>query len=199
MSAELQTKLLRVIETQTFSPVGEQQSQKIDIRFIAATHKNLQQAAAEGTFRLDLYYRLAVFELYLPPLRERKADILPLAEFFVQQLSTKMGRKGLKINPEMGEKLAQHNWQGNVRELKNAIERAIILSDGTEILPDTLPLDWENSYQQTVNSFELAAVEKQHILKILDYTQQHKAETARLLNIGLTTLYRKLDEYKLHR
>jgi len=197
MSPDLQTKLLRVLETQTFTPVGGQTPQRIDVRFISATHRDLKQSAAQGSFRLDLYYRLVVFEILLPPLRERKGDILPLAETFIAQLSTKMNRKGLKMSPAFEQKLLAHQWQGNVRELKNVIERAIILSDDCLLSPDVLPLDWEVGEQNPTTSFELAEVEKQHILKILAFTQYNKTETARLLNIGLTTLYRKLEEYKI--
>jgi len=198
MSLDLQTKLLRVLETQTFTPVGDHQTQRVDIRVISATHRDLKQAAEEGKFRLDLYYRLVVFEIYLPPLRERKADILPLAGTFISQLSTKMNRKGLKMSADFEQKLQSHSWLGNVRELKNVIERAIVLSDDNQLGVETLPLDWNDDNKHKLSSsFELAAVEKQHIVKILAFTQHNKAETARLLNIGLTTLYRKLEEYKI--
>ena len=199
MSPELQAKLLRVIETQSFIAVGDTKTQHIDVRWLAATHRNLKQEAANGNFRLDLYYRLSVFEVNLPALRDRKIDINALATTFISQICNKMNKPILKMSSDFLDKLQHYQWQGNIRELKNIIERAVILTDTTVINIDVLPPNWWQQYENNLHSFELAEVEKLHILKILEHTNHNKTETARLLGIGLTTLYRKLDDFKIIR
>lgn len=198
---DLQTKLLRVLETREYLRVGDTKPTKTDVRVIAATNRGLQTEAEAGTFRLDLYYRLSVFTIPLPPLRERPDDVVLLAEQFARQIGAKMGRRNLRIDPGFGRQLQTHTWRGNIRELKNVIERAVILSDpqpdGSVVLtPDLLP--FETAMGATASdetALRLSTLEKNHIRRVLRQTAGHKPEAARLLGIGLTTLYRKIDEY----
>jgi len=200
MSFELQSKLLRVIETSEFIKVGDTNTTKVDVRFIAATNRDLQQDVKESKFREDLFYRLNVFTISLPPLRERKKDITALAQYFLKIFSAKTNTAVETMSKEFLEHLQQHDWKGNTRELKNVMERAIILANGTELTLENLPLDLQatnfNS-KNTLSAFDLASVEKLHIQRVLIHTKGNKTETARLLNIGLTTLYRKIEEYGL--
>ncbi len=200
MPFELQSKLLRVLETSEFIKVGDTNTTKVDVRFIAATNRDLQQDVKESKFREDLFYRLNVFTISLPPLRERKKDITALAQYFLKIFSAKTNTAVETMSKEFLEHLQQHDWKGNTRELKNVMERAIILANGTELTLENLPLDLQatnfNS-KNTLSAFDLASVEKLHIQRVLIHTKGNKTETARLLNIGLTTLYRKIEEYGL--
>lgn len=200
MPLELQAKLLRVLETGEFLKVGDSKTTKIDIRIIAATNRDLQKEIIAGNFREDLYYRIAVFNIPLPTLNERVSDIEELANFFVEHFAVKTNKKSMQISKPYLEALQLHNWKGNIRELKNVIERSVILTNGNELLPDSLPNEFQqlnNKDGKTLSAFDLASAEKLHIQKVLNYTNGNKTETARLLNIGLTTLYRKMEEYKL--
>ncbi len=199
MDINLQAKLLRVLESGTFMRVGETKETKVDVRVIAATNRDLEKEAEAGNFRLDLFYRLSVFSIRLPALRERLKDIPVLADYFMNMATAKMNRKKLNISDEFIKKLQNHHWKGNIRELKNVIERGVILTDGDTLLPDSLPLEflYENA-ETNPNSLNLNDVEKQHITKVLAYTKGNKTKTAKLLGIGLTTLYRKLEEYKIN-
>lgn len=200
MPFELQSKLLRVLATSEFIKVGDTNTTKVDVRFIAATNSDLHQDVRELKFREDLFYRLNVFTILLPPLRERKKDIPVLAEYFLKIFSAKTNTAVQSMSKEFLEHLQQHDWKGNIRELKNVIERAVILANGTELTLENLPLDLQATHfnsQKTLSAFDLASVEKLHIQKVLIYTKGNKAEAARLLNIGLTTLYRKIEEYGL--
>ncbi len=200
MSFELQSKLLRVIETSEFIKVGDTNTTKVDVRFIAATNRDLQQDVKESKFREDLFYRLNVFTISLPPLRERKKDITALAQYFLKIFSAKTNTAVETMSKEFLEHLQQHDWKGNTRELKNVMERAIILANGTELTLENLPLDLQTANfntQKTVSAFDLASVEKIHIQRVLIHTKGNKSEAAKLLNIGLTTLYRKIEEYGL--
>ncbi len=201
MPLDLQAKLLRVLETHEFLRVGDTKATKTDVRVIAATNRSLEQEAANGIFRLDLYYRLSVFSIGLPPLRDRPADIAELAELFARQDSLKVGRRAVGLSPAFMQKLQQHPWKGNIRELKNVIERAVILADplpdgSTLLTPDLLPYDMQESvFLADPNVIvDLATLEQQHIRRVLRHTGGNKTETARLLGIGLTTLYRKLSD-----
>ena len=200
MPFELQSKLLRVLETNEFIKVGDTNTTKVDVRFIAATNRDLQKDVNELKFREDLFYRLNVFTVSLPPLRERKKDIPALAQFFLNVFSTKTNNAVTGMSKEFLEHLQQHNWKGNIRELKNIIERAVILADSSELTLENLPLELQAANfnpQKTLSTFDLAGVEKSHIQKVLLYTKGNKTEAAKLLNIGLTTLYRKIEEYGL--
>ena len=141
LPAEAQARLLRVLQESEIRKVGATQSRKVDVRMIAATHRNLKAMTRTGEFREDLYYRLNVMQIRLPPLRERRADILGLASRFLEQQANKLGRPELSLSPEAMQALERHRWPGNVRELENAIERASILTDGDIITPAVLDLD----------------------------------------------------------
>lgn len=199
MPLELQAKLLRVLETGEFLRVGDSIPVKVNVRIIAATNRNLAKEAESGHFRSDLYYRLSVFQVSLPPLRERIADIEELATYFVKLFAEKVGRKIDSISPGFIDTLKRYSWKGNIRELRNVIERSVILSNNNQLTIDELPFELRTgiSSETTRQEFDLANAEKAHIQKVLQYTNGNKTETARLLNIALTTLYRKLEEYHL--
>jgi DNA-binding NtrC family response regulator len=197
MSFDLQSKLLRVLETSEFIKVGDTKTTKVNVRFIAATNRSIEQEVKDGKFREDLYYRLNVFTIELPPLRDRKSDIPLLIHHYISLFAAKTNKQIKGISKEAEELLKQADWKGNIRELKNVIERAVILEDSEYITPISLPYDLQSSFKGTENIYDLAVIEKQHIQKVLRHTNGNKAETARLLNIGLTTLYRKMEEYNL--
>ena len=203
MPLDLQAKLLRVLETGELIKVGENKPIKIDIRLIAATNRDLQQEIEAGNFRQDLFYRIAVFQIALPSLKERVADIEAIAKFFVANFAAKANKKLAGISLAYTEALNQYQWPGNIRELKNVIERSVILEDSDQLSFQTLPVEIQvaaNNFQskgKILSAFELASAEKIHIQKVLIYTKGNKTETAKLLNIGLTTLYRKIEEYQI--
>jgi DNA-binding NtrC family response regulator len=199
MPVELQAKLLRVLESSEFIKVGDTKSTKVDVRIIAATNRNLQEEVKEGKFREDLFYRLNVFSITLPALRERKKDIPLLAEHFLQVFAQKTNQRLEGMDKDFLAHLQQHDWKGNIRELKNVMERAVILADGPKLTLLNLPLELQTNHEhsQTLSAFDLASVEKLHIQRVLNHTKGNKTETARLLNIGLTTLYRKIEEYQI--
>jgi len=198
MPLELQAKLLRVLETSEFIKLGDTKPTKVNFRLIAATNRDLKKEYEENHFRSDLYFRLNVFEIHLPPLRERIKDIEPLTEYFVRQFADKTNKKVKGVSPEFLEKLEKYHWTGNIRELKNIIERAVILADEEILTVGLLPFDIQQPAQEpgsTLSAFSMASVEKLHIQKVMNYTRGNKAETARLLEIGIATLYRKLEEF----
>ncbi|GAB3712706.1 sigma-54 dependent transcriptional regulator [Spirosoma flavus] len=206
MPLDLQAKLLRVLETHEFLRVGDTKPTQTDVRVIAATNRSLEQEANVGHFRLDLYYRLSVFQIELPPLRSRPDDISDLAIQFARQYAAKLGRRDVALSATFVQKLQQHLWKGNIRELKNVIERAVILADSPqsgplELTVSLLPYELQNATLATdssdVAAMDLATVERLHIQRVLRHTNGNKTETARLLGIGLTTLYRKLQEIGL--
>ncbi|HTQ27850.1 MAG TPA: sigma-54 dependent transcriptional regulator [Puia sp.] len=200
MHVDLQSKLLRVLETNEFIKVGDTKSTKVNVRFITATNRNLQEEVHAGKFREDLYYRLNVFTIQLPVLRDRKKDIPVLAHHFLQIFAQKSNPRVETMSKEFLEHLQQHEWKGNIRELKNVMERAVILSNGPTLTADALPLELQvNGHRShgALSAFDLASVEKLHIQRVLNHTKGNKTEAAKLLNIGLTTLYRKIDEFGL--
>jgi DNA-binding NtrC family response regulator len=197
MQIDLQAKLLRVLETGEFYRVGESKSRHVNVRFIAATNRNLEKESENGTFRRDLFYRLSVFAIPLPPLRERKDDIQVLAEYFIQQFSLKTNKPSASMSPAFLRALQEHAWKGNIRELKNVIERCVILNDSSQLDTDVLPYDFNLNEEGAEAIFDLAVIEKKHIQRVLAYTKGNKTQTARLLGIGLTTLYQKIKDYKI--
>jgi len=197
MPSDLQSKLLRVLETSEFIKVGDTKLTKVDVRFIAATNRKIEQDVNEGKFREDLFYRLNTFTIELPPLRERKSDIPLLANYYLSFFSIKSNKKIKGFTKDVLELLQQSNWKGNIRELKNVIERAVILEESENITKESLPYELQFPFTGTENIYDLAVIERQHIRKVLQHTNGNKSETARLLNIGLTTLYRKLEEYNI--
>ncbi|MBK8706229.1 MAG: sigma-54-dependent Fis family transcriptional regulator [Saprospiraceae bacterium] len=199
MAPELQAKLLRVLESVEFHKVGDSKTTEVNVRVIAATNRDLEKEIESGHFRQDLFYRLSVFQIKLPPLRERVADIEPLTLYFMQYFSKKINKKITSLSVEFVEALKRHNFPGNIRELKNIMERSIILADGETLSLQNLPVELQFPFQEgkTYSTFDLAGMEKMHIQKVMNYTNGNKTEAARLLNIALTTLYRKLDEYQI--
>lgn len=204
MPLDLQAKLLRVIENGEFIKVGESKITKVDVRIVAATNRDLLKEIEAGHFREDLYYRLSIFGIKLPSLRERISDIELLSENFMRVFSLKTNKKINGISKDFLQLLKLHNWPGNIRELKNIMERSIILENSNTLTPESLPYELQQLFteqvhdgQKTLSAFSLASAEKIHIQKVFNYTNGNKTETARLLNIALTTLYRKLEEYRI--
>ncbi len=191
MPLELQSKMLRVLESGEFIKMGDTKISKSNFRLIAATNRDLKEESRLGNFREDLYFRLNVFEIHLPPLRERKDDIRELTNFYITQFSTKMNLENIIVNEDFYKKLENNSWKGNIRELKNTLERSLILMENNILSSESLP------HSNSGNSFAMSSVEKDHILKVLNYTKGNKAEAARLLDIGIATLYRKLEEYQM--
>jgi DNA-binding NtrC family response regulator len=218
MSPQAQVRLLRVLEGGEFTRVGGKKTIKVDVRVVAATNIDLEQAITEGKFRKDLYYRLSVFPIWLPPLRERIEDINLLAIHFLDTYKDKSGRFVSGISKDAMKALASYEWPGNVRELENAIERAVIIAAGRQIELDDLPeAIARTAGDASANArleravriapgqvgivLELPAalddIEKQVITTTMKYTDGDKSRAARLLNIGRKTLYRKLEQYEV--
>ena len=199
MALELQSKLLRVLETGEFVKVGDTKTTHVDVRILSATNRNLKEEIANGRFREDLYFRLSVFRILLPPLRQRRDDILLLAQHFVGLYARQIGRTAPSLSTEAKNIFLAYPWPGNVREMMNAIEHALIVCED-EITRHDLPIDMLTGDTSTAadDSFDLKSVERNHIIKVLHHTHGNKTETARLLKIGLTTLYRKIEEYGIN-
>lgn len=199
MAFDLQARLLRVLETGEYVKVGDTKPTKVDVRIISATNRDLKKEIENGHFREDLYFRLSVFQIHLPPLRERKEDIEMLAETFLKRFSTKLKKEIKGMTSEVVDILKGAEWRGNIRELKNVMERSAIVCD-EEVTVQDLPIDLQCAgmdEEQGKEEFELAVIEQKHITKVLQYTRGNKTEAARLLKIGLATLYRKIEAYHI--
>lgn len=199
MAFDLQARLLRVLETGEYIKVGDTKPTKVDVRIISATNRDLKKEIENGHFREDLYFRLSVFQIHLPPLRERKEDIEMLAETFLKRFSTKLKKEIKGMTSEVVDILKGAEWRGNIRELKNVMERSAIVCD-EEVTVQDLPIDLQCAgmdEEQGKEEFELAVIEQKHITKVLQYTGGNKTEAARLLKIGLATLYRKIEAYHI--
>lgn len=191
-SLAVQVRLLRVLQEKEVRKLGARNSEKIQVRVIAATNSDLREMVEKGSFREDLYYRLNVVDILTPPLRERKEDILPLAKTFLEKYQRDYSKSGLKLSDKTVEILKRYNWPGNIRELENVIQRAIIMSEN-EILPQDLPAPVK--YQIPTVDEELVAlkeVEKKHILKVLAAVDQNKSKAAEILQIDRKTLREKI-------
>ena len=202
MAFELQAKLLRILETGEYIKIGDTKPTRVNVRIIAATNRNLSQEIVAGRFREDLFYRLSVFQIHLPPLRERAGDIRLLAKAFIKSFAEQLARPVVEIAPAFLEALDSQPWKGNIRELRNVIERSMIVCESGYLDIADLPFDIQNAHYEHSNdsspgSFELSAMERRHIARVLEYTKGNKTEAARLLKIGLTTLYRKIEDYKI--
>jgi two-component system, NtrC family, response regulator len=197
MNIDLQAKILRVIENGEFIKVGDEKTTKVNVRIIAATNRDLKKEIEQGNFREDLYYRLNVFTIELPALRDRVEDIPVLANHFLSLYASRENKPGLSLSNEALKLLKNQPWQGNIRELRNVMERAIILTDGNIILPEHLSYEMQKQSDTSANSLTLSSVEKKHIEKVLQHTKGNKTKTAEYLGIGLTTLYRKMEEYHI--
>ena len=197
MPVELQAKLLRVLECGEFIKIGETRPTKVDLRIIAATNRDLEKEIAAGNFREDLFFRLSVFRIHLPSLRERPGDIAEYARFFAAQFADRMGRRIDTIDKGYIAALERHAWHGNVRELRNVVERSLIMAEGNALTVGCLSPEFHAAScdGSVPDSMALDALERHHILRVLEYTKGNKAEAARLLGIGIATLYRKLDGY----
>lgn len=202
LKLDLQAKLLRVLQEKRFERVGGTQSIDADVRWIAATNRDLRSMMEGGLFREDLYHRLAVFPIQLPPLRQRQQDILPLAKLLLSNISSELGRPHLNLSDDAQQKLAHYQWPGNIRELKNTLERAAILADSTEVGVSDIQLDSSSSTMLPTLStsdeiIPLAEVEKQTITNALRIVDGNRRKAATLLGIGERTLYDKIKRYSL--
>ena len=193
----LQAKFLRVLETNNFIKAGDTKPTQVDVRLIAASNRNLEEEAAQGNFRADLYYRISVMKIEVPPLRKRKEDIKEFADYFIKFYSQKIGRNIFEVTSSFYQKLEEYNFPGNIRELRNIIERAVILSDGKALNESSLPNDIVNKMNSHSSSLNLEDIERNHILSVLEQANGNKTKAAEILGIGLTTLYRKLQTYRI--
>jgi DNA-binding NtrC family response regulator len=197
MPLSMQAKLLRFLQTGEIRPVGSESTRFVDVRLITATNKNLEREVAEGRFREDLYYRLAVIPVHLPPLRERPEDIPLLARHFLDRFSSRIAKRIEGIDPAAAELLKSYPWPGNVRELENTIERGVALCRGPRLLPEDFPERLrerkEEPRRDAIQS--LQALERAHILTTLDKVGWNRKRAAELLQISTTTLWRRLKEF----
>ena len=203
VSPGMQVKLLRALQEREIRRVGENKSRRIDVRVVAATNRDLAHGVAGGTFRQDLYYRLKVVELHVPPLRERRDDVLPLARVLLGESALRMKRKISSLAPSAADQLLRYEWPGNVRELENAMERAVALARGSRVELEDLPEEIRRAFAKPVASKgtvrPLDEVEKDYILAALKLNDGNQTHTAEQLQIGSATLYRKLRRYRLIR
>ena len=197
VSPPTQILLLRVLQDHRFERVGGEETLEVDVRVIAATNKNLMEEMKKGTFREDLYYRLNVIPIFVPPLRERKDDISLLASHFLQKFSRERGKEVTSISPEVMEILLAHSWPGNVRELENVIEHAAIIAKRDKILPKDLPQSLLQKPLPTQQLVSLQDYEKSLILKTLEETNWNKHQASKRLKINRSTLYGKMKRYGL--
>ena len=199
MSLKTQAKVLRALEEQRFEPVGASQSIQVDVRVVAATNKNLEDEIERGNFREDLFYRLNVIPFYVPPLRDRAADIPLLADHFLREYATEYGRKQKELTPEAYQVLKDYHWPGNVRELRNLMERIVIMNPQVRVDARHIPLnasrrgvlDKAAEYYGTLQEFREAA-EREYILRKLDEAQGNVTRTAEMLGLERSNLYRKM-------
>jgi transcriptional regulator with PAS, ATPase and Fis domain len=203
IAVNLQAKLLRAIEEKEVRPLGANKNEKVDARIISATNRDLEQRVQEGSFRQDLYYRLNVIRIELPPLRERSEDIPILVEHFIQKFAAQAKRNVTGIDGGALAALMSHRWPGNVRELEHVIERAVLMGKsatiGTDDLPQPIITAGQNDLpleKAVAKGYTLHQLEKEYIERVMESTKGNKTEAARILGVDRTTLYRKLDEYK---
>jgi transcriptional regulator with PAS, ATPase and Fis domain len=201
VSPSMQVKLLRVLQEREIRRVGENKSRPVNVRILAATNRNLAHGVAEGAFRQDLYYRLKVVELHVPPLRSRREDILPLARVLLADAALRMARKISGLAPRVADQLLRYEWPGNVRELENAMERAVALARGSRVDLEDLPEEIRQTFPKPVVNKgtvqPISEVEKEYILAVLELNTGNQTRTAEQLGIGSATLYRKLKKYGL--
>ncbi len=196
ISQKMQVQLLRVIESKQFTRVGGNEVTHSDFRIICATNRDLEAAVKDGTFREDLYYRLNVFTVFIPPIRERRTDIPLLVQHFLKKYSAIMNKPVVEISPEAVDLLVRYDWPGNVRELENVIERAMVLAKPPSIRPGDLPFQMVTKHH-TPTDDSIASVEKAHIEAILSKTGWNITRAAEILSIDRVTLYNKIAKYGL--
>jgi transcriptional regulator with PAS, ATPase and Fis domain len=199
VSPKTQVDLLRVLETHRFTRVGGTQDITSDFRLVCATHRNLEKLVEERSFREDLFYRINVFSIELPPLRERPEDILPLATFFIEKYARAMGRPAATLSAEAEAVLQSHRWPGNVRELENAVERAMVVGRGPTLEVRDLPVAAQNGAAEAPQARSLSALEKEHISRVLRECDGNITRAAKVLAIDRATLYNKLRRHGLPR
>jgi two-component system response regulator HydG len=199
VTPKTQVDLLRVLETRRFTRLGGNQEISSDFRLVCATHTNLEQLMQEGRFREDLFYRINVFSIDVPPLRDRPEDILPLTAFFIEKYARAMGKPALTVSADAEAVLLGHRWPGNVRELENAVERAMVVGRGPEIGVRDLPVTAQNGAADGPQPRSLEALEKEHIGRVLGECSGNVTRAARILGIDRATLYNKLRRYGLRR
>ena len=198
ISLKTQVDLLRVLQRKEFRRLGGQEEIKVDVRILAATNRDLKTAISENKFREDLFYRLNVISIPVPPLRNRKDDIPLLVKAFIRRYCLEMNKDPVKMTPSALNLLMDYNWPGNVRELENVIERALVIGRGKEIVPEDLPFSRKQvGPEKMPNSLKL--MEKMHIKRILEETHWNISKTARLLEIDRQTLYNKIAKYTIEK
>ena len=197
MSANVQVKLLRVLQEQQFERIGGTRTIVVDVRVIAATNVDLASALERKSFREDLYYRLNVFPIHIPPLRDRREDILPLANYFAGKIAARIGRRFDGLHPDVQKLLYEYDWPGNVRELQNALERSLIVAKTNTVLAEDLPLQFERAHPPSSRPHTLAEIERAAILEALERNGGERRSTARELGMSLRTLQYRLKEYGL--
>ncbi len=201
VSPGMQVKLLRALQEREIRRVGENKNRRIDVRIIAATNRDIGQDVTGGAFRQDLYYRLKVVELCVPPLRERRDDVLPLARVLLATAAVRMKRKIAGLAPNAADQLLRYEWPGNVRELENTMERAVALAQGPRVELEDLPEEVRQAFSRPVPTTgairPLEEIEKEYILAALALNDGNQTHTAEQLRIGTATLYRKLKSYGL--
>jgi DNA-binding NtrC family response regulator len=198
ISAKMQVDLLRVLETKRFNRLGGNQEITSDFRLVCATNKNLERLVEEGTFRDDLYYRINVFSIQVPPLRERPEDIIPLVHHFIDKYARAMGKPAPDVSPDAEMLLQNYRWPGNVRELENAVERAMVVGKGARLEPHDLPVHVEDQ-TEGASARSLALMEKEHIARVLKELKGNVSQSAKLLGIDRATLYNKMKKYGIGR
>jgi len=199
VTPKMQIDLLRVLETHRFARLGGNQEIASDFRLVCATHKNLEKLVEEGQFREDLFYRINVFNIQVPPLRERPEDILPLTQLFIEKYAHAMGKPVKAVAPEAEAVLLGYRWPGNVRELENAVERAMVVGRGAALEARDLPVSAVDGAADEPLARSLAALEKDHIARVLNDCEGNVTRAARVLDIDRATLYNKLKRYGLRR
>ena len=199
ISFKMQIDLLRVLEGKRFTRLGGSEEISVDFRLICATNKNLEKLVEEEKFREDLYYRINVFSIFLPPLRKRKSDIIMLANHFIQKYARSMGKPKKSIASNVQEMMLEYSWPGNVRELENAVERAMVIGKGPEITIEDLPLHINMTEKSNSGKMKLSDLEKDHILRMLEETGGNVTKAANLLGIDRVTLYNKMKKYGVKR
>ena len=199
VTPKMQIDLLRVLETHNFTRLGGNQEIASDFRLICATHKNLEQLVEEKQFREDLFYRINVFSILVPPLRERPEDILPLAHLFVEKYARAMGKPARTISPDAEAVLLSYRWPGNVRELENAVERAMVVGKTPALEVRDLPVSARDGAVDEPQARSLAALEKDHVARVLRDCEGNVTQAAKVLDIDRATLYNKLKRYGLRR
>jgi two-component system response regulator AtoC len=197
MPLSMQVKLLRFLQTGEVRPVGDETTRYVDVRLVAATNKDLEREVAQGTFREDLYYRLAVIPIHVPPLRERPEDVRALSNHFLRRFADRAGKPVESISADAMELLAGYAWPGNVRQLENSIERGVALCQGSEIRVEDLPvrLKQESVVREGETIHSLQVMERTHILNTLEQVNWNRKRAAALLQISTTTLWRRLKEF----